>query len=178
MRVDEISKLVDRYGPQIYGFCRRLARTKENADDLYQQTFLRAIEVCEKIDERKNPKGYLMAIVIRQWQNQMSKLGRRERIISSQDNHDDHIDKINNISNNFNIEEEVEKILLYQEIESLIHRLPEKLKVIVIMHYTSSMSIKEIAEVLSIPEGTVKSRIFKARKLLRERLEEGGYEKV
>ena len=52
-----MEELVDLYGDIIYGFCRRLTINKPDTDDLYQQTFLRAMEIQDKIDMNNNPKG-------------------------------------------------------------------------------------------------------------------------
>lgn len=55
------------YGKDVYGFCLRLARNKDNADDLYQETFLKAIELSNRIDKSKNPKGFLVSIAVGLW---------------------------------------------------------------------------------------------------------------
>ena len=58
----------------------------------------------------------------------------------------------------------------------MIGKLPEKLKLVIDMHYFGEMTIEDIASVLHIPKGTVKSRLFLARKQLQKEMEEMGYE--
>ena len=55
-------------------------------------------------------------------------------------------------------------------------RLPDKMKVTVLLYYMEERSVEEIAEILRIPKGTVKSRLHQARKILRKELEYMLYE--
>ena len=57
-------------------------------------------------------------------------------------------------------------------IRALADALPEKYKILTMLYYSLEMSVPEIAAALKIPEGTVKSRLFKARKLIKKGLEE------
>jgi RNA polymerase sigma-70 factor (ECF subfamily) len=61
-------------------------------------------------------------------------------------------------------------------IRDIVAGLPEKFKIPIVLHYTSEMSVPDIASVLGLPDGTVKSRVFKARKLIEKGLRANGYE--
>ncbi len=176
MRVDEIPDLVDKYGTCIYGFCKRLTRNKEDAEDLYQSTFLKAVELCEKIDETKNPKGFLISISVKHWKNQLSKKARRQKLIPIEDN--DYEQQVDRVADGELLEDEIQKRFINKELSRIIDMLPEKFKIPVLMHYTVEMSLNEIAEALKIPQGTVKSRLYKARCIIKEKLEVGFYEKI
>lgn len=176
MRDEEVVELVDKFGRDIYGFCRRLARTRENTEDLYQQTFMRALELCEKIDMNNNPKGYLISIAVRQWQNYIRKERRRQSIVPI-DYYSSESD-MESVSDGMLVEDEVEGRIVRGQILQLIDSLPEKLRIPMIMFYNADMAFKDIAKALKIPEGTVKSRIHKARKIIREGLEVKGYGKI
>ncbi|MFC0389978.1 RNA polymerase sigma factor [Paenibacillus mendelii] len=58
MDIDELSDLIKLHGKAIYGFCHKLAGNKADADDLYQETFLKAMEVRHKIDASKIPRDF------------------------------------------------------------------------------------------------------------------------
>lgn len=174
MRAEVITDLIDTHGKEVYGFCRRLAKTKENADDLYQQTFLRALELSDKIDVDNNPKGYLIAIAVRQWQNYISKAARHQRIAPI--DYDSSREKLEAVASSSHLETEVENNLIIIEIEAIVEGLPDKLRIPVIMYYNGEQPFKAIARALKIPEGTVKSRIHTARKIIKEGLEAKGYE--
>lgn len=78
--INDIECLIDEYGDIIYSFCRKLAINKEDAEDLYQQTFLKALELRDKIEKNKNPKNFLITISISIWKNSIRKKVRRNRI--------------------------------------------------------------------------------------------------
>ena len=60
--------------------------------------------------------------------------------------------------------------------DRMIRDLPEKIRVPLILFYLSDCSIEQIAAIIKKPPGTVKSRLFKGRSLIKKRLEEIGYE--
>lgn len=62
-------------------------------------------------------------------------------------------------------------------VQQVVARLPEKYRMPVHLYYSADMSVKEIAQVLQIPEGTVKSRMNKAKRLLKKELEALGYDR-
>ncbi|MDU5948366.1 MAG: RNA polymerase sigma factor [Paenibacillus macerans] len=65
MDTDELIELVRLHGKSIYGFCYKLTGNKEDTDDLYQETFLKAVKLRPKMDASRNPKAFLISIAIR-----------------------------------------------------------------------------------------------------------------
>ncbi len=65
----ELEMCIDEYGKDIYSFCKRLTNNKLEADDLYQDTFLKAVQCRDKIEYGSNPKSYLLSIALRLWKN-------------------------------------------------------------------------------------------------------------
>ena len=66
---------------------------------------------------------------------------------------------------------------LVEQVRRIIQTLPEKFQVPLILFYLSDCSIEQIAVIIKKPPGTVKSRLFKGRKLIKKRLEDAGYER-
>ena len=173
-----VSDLVELYGKALYGFCYNLTKDKNDADDLYQETFLKGIKLCHKIDENNNPKSFLISIAIGIWKNNCRKYAWRQKIVPLQEFNE-------KIYNEYISKDEmsIEDIILSNELRSFIQdaadQLNSKLRIPLYMYYTADMSIKEIASALRIPQGTVKSRLFKARKELKNILEveAGNYER-
>ena len=66
---------------------------------------------------------------------------------------------------------------LMTEVHQIIQTLPEKFQVPLILFYLSDCPIEQIAAIIKKPPGTVKSRLFKGRKLIKKRLEDAGYER-
>lgn len=80
MNVTELEKCIELYGKDIYAFCRQLTYSQQEAEELYQDTFLKAMELLQKIDAGQNPKSYLLSIALRLWKNHKKKYATRKRI--------------------------------------------------------------------------------------------------
>ena len=74
-----------------------------------------------------------------------------------------------------------EHIILQQNevamVQGLVASLPEKYRIPIYLYYSADMQINEVSEILGLPEGTVKSRLRKAKKQLKEKLEAIGYDR-
>ena len=176
MDVAELSHLIESYGKDVYGFCFKLTRNKHQADDLYQETFLRTTELCHKIGNAQNPKGFIIAIAAKTWKNQLRKYSWRYRIAKMISFKDDLHNEPQLIDTN-TPEDSTLKNELYTIIDTASASLNNKLKIPLYMYYTAELSVDEIALALKIPTGTVKSRLYKARKIIKEYMEANGYER-
>jgi len=167
----DIDSLVMLYGKAVYGFCLRLAKNKDNADDLYQETFLKAMELGTKIDKSNNPKAFLISIAVRLWKNNRRKYARRQRIAPEGELNEEIASSI--MCTNTSTPEEI--VMLRERcavIRTAADKLNDKLRIPLYMYYTAEMSVEDIASALRIPQGTVKSRLHKARKNLKNVLED------
>ena len=81
MTTEELMQLITEYGMYLYSFCCNITGNKMDADDLYQDTFLKAAELRHKLNSSGNPKSYLMGISVKLWQNQRKKYAVRQRIL-------------------------------------------------------------------------------------------------
>ncbi len=170
MNIAELGRLVDDVGKPVYGFCHRLAGNRADADDLYQDTFLKAVQLCGAIDPEGNVKGFLIGIAARLWKNGRRKAARRNRIAPQTEITDE-----DTIEGGWS----PEVMVLARETKDALRNAAEaldlKLRVPLYMYYTADMSVQEIASALKIPQGTVKSRLNKARQKLRGEMEEEYY---
>lgn len=173
MEVEDIENLIDEYGSYIYGFCRKLAINKDDSEDLYQQTFLKALEIRERIDKNNNPKNFLISISVNLWKNNIKKISRQNRIAPSISNSDRV--SIDILDSTINIEAEVIYKDLEKNLNKVISLIKDKYRIPIIMYYNAEMQIEEIAKALRVPSGTIKSRLFKGRKLIKKELEGLGY---
>ena len=57
MDVRQLEQCIQEYGKDIYAFCSQLTRNRQEAEELYQDTFLKAMELVKQIDSKKNPKS-------------------------------------------------------------------------------------------------------------------------
>ena len=158
---------VNEYGKSLYSFCRYCTRSKEEADELYQQTFLVAFEKDE-LEADANPVSYLITIAVNLWKNRLRKSAWRKRIADVRATGEEELSQIADVRPS--VEEEVEKGEERKRVRECVKNLPEKQRIVIVLFYMEDMSIREIATALGIPEGTVKSRMDQAKKTLKERL--------
>lgn len=178
MTAKELERCMDEYGRDIYSFCRHLTCNPNEADDLYQDTFLKAMELGNKIERGSNPKSYFLSIAVRIWKNRKRKYAWRKRIAPEQALMEGQgSGGITPEEAAASPEEQIvgkeERMLVRQSVE----RLPERLRAIVLLYYMEELSVSQIAAVMKIPAGTVKSRLYQARKQLQAELEVVLYEK-
>ena len=162
-----IKRLIEDYGKEIYSFCVYLTRSREKADDLYQDTFLVAMEK-ESIDENNNPKAYLITIATNLWRNQKKKYAIRKQKANVVYLNDENLERLD--VDKESIEEKLvreDEVLLVRE---LVNKLPDKQRIAILMFYMEEMKLDEIAKALKIPLGTVKSRLNQAKSKLKERM--------
>lgn len=168
MTIQELEQCISFYGKDIYSFCIHLTNSRELADDLYQDTFLEVMKKIEDINSKANPKSYILSIAVRLWKNKQRKAAWRNRIAPTCS--DDSLIEVLVAAEDDLLEKVVSKEE-YQMLWEAINRLSDHLRIIVLLYYMEELSVAEIAKLLSLPQGTIKSRLFKARKNLEKELE-------
>ncbi len=178
---DAAQLLIDTVGDDVYHFCCRLTRNRMDADDLYQDTFLKALEKQSRLETvynmgqtesiRRN-RNFLMGIAANLWKNQWRKKKREQKHVSIEDTEFFELPS----SDEEDMQIRLERKEIQQRLTVHIRALPEKLKMVVYLFYAAEMRTEEIAETLHIPKGTVKSRLYLARARLKDNLEADGYE--
>lgn len=168
MTNSELEQLIREHGTAIYSFCRHLTCNVQEAEDLYQDTFLKAVEMG-KLDASQNPKSCLLSVAVNIWKNKKRKFAWRRRIAEEKLQPQPCGQEIG-----IRQEPSPEKQILEEEdrkqIRRLVDGLPEKLRLTVLLYYMEELSIPQISRVMKLPAGTVKSRLHKARKLLEQEL--------
>jgi RNA polymerase sigma-70 factor (ECF subfamily) len=167
-----MEEYIEEYGKDVYSFCVYLTRSRQDADDLYQQTFLVAFEKNE-IDETLKPVSYLLSIAANLWNNQKRKYLWRKKKANIIYFQEENLEQIAEEAET--VEETIIRRGEKELVRKLVDELPDKMRVVVLMYYMASLSIEEIAKALGIPAGTVKSRLHQAKARLKERMV--GYER-
>ena len=158
----------------IYRFCLKLCMDKTDAEDLYQQTFLKALEMEWTLDWQQNPKALFFSVANNLWKSDRRKWARRNTIAPSS-NIDEETEAV--LQSEENVEENYFRKELIAEVNRIIQTLPEKIRIPLTLFYLSDCSIEQIAIIIKKPPGTVKSRLSKGRSIIKKRLEEYGYER-
>jgi RNA polymerase sigma-70 factor (ECF subfamily) len=163
--VKSADELVEIYGTAVYRFCLSLTFCKEDAEDLFQDTFVQAFSNAQKMGE--NPQSFLFSTAVYLWKSRKRKFARRSKIAPPAAL-DDFAKSDFDTEADFLTREEARLV------RQFVAELPNKLRLPVIMFYSAQLNISEIAAALKIPEGTVKSRLHKARKLIEKGLTQNG----
>lgn len=170
MTKQELAKCIDTYGRDIYSFCRHLAPNAQEADELYQDTWLKVVEKLEIIDSMGNVKSYCLSVTLKLWQNKKRKFAWRKRIAGTRDYLDEEGQEYIPDDRATSEEQILEKERDYL-VWNAVNALPEKMKMVVLLYYMQDLNLAQIAEAADIPVGTVKSRLYQARLLLKKKLE-------
>ena len=141
-------------------FAYKLTKNLDEAKDLYQETAFRAIKNKGKYRVGTNFQAWLFTIMKNIFINDYRKKKKRNTILDSTDN-DFYINSSKNIVSN-----QAESNIITNELKAMINDLDIALKVPFIMYF-NGYKYQEIADHLELPLGTVKSRIFFARKELK-----------
>ena len=170
----ELEQFITEYGREIYSFCVSLCGSRQEADDLYQDTFLTALEKIDRIDIAGNIRSYLLSVAVRLWKNRRRKRAWRRRIAQEQELNEQTADRIT-AEEMQDVSVLPEERILEEErltaVRRAVSRLPDRLRVPVLLYYMEERQIREISEILHLPGGTVKSRLHQARKRLERELE-------
>jgi RNA polymerase sigma-70 factor (ECF subfamily) len=155
---DAFGELIERYA----AVARRLARAAvgDDGDDAAQDGFLAAWQNIGRYDPSRPFGPWLLRIVV----NRARDLGRRRRVRQTEELPPDRA------GNGPTPERETDRALLREKLAEALARLPERQRIAITMFDAEGYPHAEIAEVLGVPEGTVRSDVFHARRALREAL--------
>ncbi|MDE6737641.1 MAG: RNA polymerase sigma factor [Lachnospiraceae bacterium] len=169
MKQEELENYIYTYGKDLYSFCCHVTHSRQEADDLYQDTFLKMYEIGEKVVIRTNPKSFLMSVALNLYRNHKRKLSVRQRIIGVSVAVDEAADSVaDEEQGTENLVVAKEECLLVRE---MVRKLPDKYRIPILLYYMEELSIAEIAALLQMSENTAKTRMRRAKEILKERLE-------
>lgn len=155
MNTLEFSNRFENFRPLFMGFSMKLTRDINNAADLLQESFLKAFECIDRFEEGTNFKAWMSTIIRNTFINNYRKI--KVRINNA--------DKVRNLSPVETTNAGYSNIEM-QRITNFINMLPEDQSVPFMMYF-EGYQYDEIAEIINVPIGTIKSRIFYARKFLK-----------
>ncbi len=163
----------EEFFPQIEAlnnFAYHLTYNQSDAEDLVQETFLKAYRFIDKYDEGTNAKAWLFRILKNAFINEYRKKSKAPQAVD--------IDQANLLKDEdekafkgFNdLREEMFQNMMGDEITNAINTLQEDFRTVILLCDVEDFTYEEIATILEIPIGTVRSRLHRARNLLREKL--------
>jgi len=157
-----VDHYIRAYGRRLYGLCLHLCDSPHEADDLYQDTWLKVVANIGSYDPARDFEPWLTRICVNTYRNALRRLARSPFVgFGSTEEHDAALAGV------AAPEEAPEE---YGPLHREVRRLPQKLRLVVVLFYFKDMDVAATARALGIPAGTVKSRLNKARRLLKEAL--------
>ena len=160
------SEIVNRYKNGLYAFLRMFLNRQELVEDVFQETFLQLFNSRESFDKNRPLRPWLFTIAANKAKDALRKWQRTSAIpIGTMTDSDDlsFNDILNSVtSDNIRPYETLQKGETAMHVRRIIADMPENLREILVLAYFSRFSYKQMAEILSIPIGTVKSRLHTA----------------
>jgi RNA polymerase sigma-70 factor (ECF subfamily) len=163
MSQPEFYSRFDQMSVLLHSFAYNLTKNVEDAKDLFQETAYRAMTNSDKFRPGTNFKAWLFTIMKNIFINNYRKRTKANTIMDSTDN----MYYIN--SGSVLISNDGDSNIMMQELTKMIDKLDDSIKIPFMMHY-QGYKYQEIADQLELPLGTVKSRIFFARKELKDNI--------
>lgn len=155
---------IAQYGRDLYSFCCYLTRNIDEANDLYQDTFLKFYELdYENIKEGKN---LLMQIAFNLFRNQKKKIAIRQRIEGAPVS----VEELEALNAENDVEFEAMNQVQNKMVRQAVLSLPEKYRIPILLFYMENLKILEISKILSLPTSTVKTRLSRGKEILRKEL--------
>jgi RNA polymerase sigma factor (sigma-70 family) len=155
----------------LYNFAYHLTYHEEDANDLVQETFLKAYRYMGHYEPGTNAKAWLFKILKNGFINEYRKATKRPNSIDFQEVEDWHQSDDESTQGKLDMREEIFAGLMGDEVTKALNALPVDFKTVILLCDIEGFTYEEIAKIVDIPIGTVRSRLHRARQLLKEKLE-------
>lgn len=152
----------------LYNFGYYLSNNEDMAKDLLQETFMKAYRFIEYYELGTNAKAWLLRIMKNSFINEYRKKSKApnkvdiDDINQKEDVDEDHVQ--------MDMREEVYKSLMGDEVTRAVNNLPADYRLIILLCDIEGFKYEEIAKIIDVPIGTVRSRLHRARNMLKEKL--------
>jgi len=163
-------ELVKPHEDMLFAGALSFTGNRADAEDLLQETFLRAYIGFKRAQDIRKPRAWLFRIMTNAYINRYHKKQRQPTHLAYDDGLDHRIDRVLAPSED-NPQEKFFSRFFDSEIQDALDSLPEQFREAVILCDISDLTYEEISNVLDIPMGTVRSRISRGREMLFGKLE-------
>ncbi|MGE5483992.1 MAG: RNA polymerase sigma factor [Ignavibacteriales bacterium] len=163
---EAVAAVVDRYYPSLLNFAHRLGCSREDAEDVAQETLLKAARGLERYEHRERFRSWLFRIAANAVRDHLKKASVRREVVSD-------VERLADRAAGGPSPEEVAVLdSVGRAVRTAVAALPEPQRICLILRYYHGFSIEEIATVVLCRRGTVKSRLHAALRTLKEALAE------
>jgi RNA polymerase sigma-70 factor, ECF subfamily len=150
---------------------RRMAKTEADAEDLVQETMLKAYRFFDKFEEGTNCKAWLFKIMTNIFINNYRSQSKAPQSMAVEDVDDSFLyGQLAKFPGSSDPEKEFFSKIFDDDVRLAITELPEDFRIVVVLSFLEGFSYQEIADITGLQIGTVKSRLHRGRKLLQKGL--------
>lgn len=155
--------LFERYYRPLHAFILRMVGDQATAEDVFQDTWVRIVRNIDSFRGDCKFSSWMFQIALNLCRN-LARAGSRRELVE--------LDKAGSLS----VEPEVDagKIIRAWKMKTLVDSMPEKMREVIVLRFYHQKTDFEIAEITGMPAGTVKSRIFRGMKFLKDKIESTG----
>lgn len=155
----------------LYRTALRMTKNSNDAEDLVQETFVKAYRFWDKFETGSNCRAWLFKIMTNIFINDYRAKSRAPQSVDVDDIDDGYLyNYLADSKSDQNPEEQLFAKLLDDDVKRAIEELPDDFRVVVVLSFLEGFSYQEIAEIADLQLGTVKSRLHRGRKLLQKQL--------
>ena len=171
----EFEAVVLEHFHTLYSTALRLTRNPSEAQDLVQETLLKAYRFFDRFEPGTNVKAWLFTILRNTYINTYRKTVRQQEQVDFERIEPFYADTANDPEWEWTDQEALEAMLRYlvqDDVKRALDALPEVYRIVVLLADLAELPYKDIAVIIGCPEGSVMSRLFRGRRLLRKSLQE------
>ena len=165
-RDDVFELMVDRYRQELFHFLVGFLRNRATAEDIFQETFLKVFQALDSFDTTRRFKPWLFTIAANKARDELRRNGLRrvpQLTARGADDSDQKIEYLDIVAPDLSSpNQQVEREETEQRVKEAVDQLPDHLREILLLAYFHRFPYKQIAEILAVPQGTVKSRLHAA----------------
>jgi len=165
----------DEFLPHIdslFNFAYHLTYDEDDSNDLVQETFLKAYRFITSYVAGTNAKAWLFKILKNAFINEYRKKSKRPTKVDFEDVVSYHDGEDTSYIGTLDLREEIFQGMLGDEVAKALNSLPVDFKTVVLLCDVEGFTYEEIAKIIDIPIGTVRSRLHRARNMLKEKLKD------
>ncbi len=156
-----LTEIYQRYStPMMRYFTRMLWGDQQKAQDFLQDIFIKIVDNPQRFDASRKFSTWLYSIAHNMCKNEYRKRANHNRLYEVHYTESEHVDLTDNL----------DKQIVKHRLDRVLDELDEEDKTLLLLRYEEDLSIEQISEIVFMPEGTVKSRLFYLRKELARRL--------
>lgn len=162
----ELERLINCYGDDVLRVAYLYVKDMHKAEDVFQEVFIKVFKKYDTFKGNSSEKTWIMRITMNVCKDYFKSFWIKRVFLNS--DKEEGKESNNDEYNAESLDDTIIKSIESQELLNEVMNLPIKYKEIIILYYYQQFTTKEISEMLKLPEGTIRTRLFRSRELLKK----------